>query len=305
MNLISIEDVGDKIEHLLKKSGDLKREAGEGIFKEHLKNRSLAMIFGKASTRTRVSFEVAMAQLGGHAIYLDWTATQLGRGETVKDTAMTLSRYVDGIMIRASKHEDVVELARHSEVPVINGLTKLEHPCQALADLFTIKEAKGGFKGVKLAYIGDGNNVCNSLLLGSALVGLDISVACPKGYEPDAKIVSKAVEYSRKSGSRVEILNDASNAVLDADVIYTDVWVSMGHEVEEKKRIGDFKNYQVNRALVEKAGAPLIMHCLPARRGLEITDEVIDSRNSVVFDQAENRLHAQKALLCYLLGSSK
>ncbi len=299
MNLISISDIRDNLQYIFNMSAKLKNRN----FKV-LKEKTLAMIFEKASTRTRVSFEVAMTQLGGHAIYLDWTETQLKRGETIKDTARTLSRYVEGIMLRANKHEDAVELGKYSSVPVINGLTDLEHPCQVLSDLFTIKKFKNSFN-IKLAYIGDGNNVCNSLLLGSSMVGMDISVACPKGYEPNEKIVGKAEKYAKKSGANIEILSAPSKAVANADIIYTDVWVSMGQESEEKKRLRDFKNYQVNIELVRKAGNPLIMHCMPAKRGLEITDEVIESKNSIVFEQAENRLHVQKALLCLLLGGIK
>lgn len=301
MNLISILDIGEDIFKLLDETRKFKEEVRGGVFRERLKNRSLAMIFEKPSTRTRVSFEVAMTQLGGHAIYLDRESMQLGRGESLKDTALTLSRYVDGIMVRAGNHENVVELARHATVPVINGLTEQEHPCQVLADLYTIKERKGGFEGVKLAFVGDGNNVCHSLLLGSALVGMNISVATPKGYEPKEEILNKALEVAVSTGSEVVITNDPGEAVAGADVIYTDVWVSMGQEAEKERRLRDFRDYQVNSELVEAAGNPLIMHCLPAKRGLEITDEVLESKNSIVFDQAENRIHLQKALLCHLL----
>lgn len=299
MNLISIADAENNLENIFEMAAKFKKRN----FRV-LKEKTLAMIFEKASTRTRVSFEAAMTQLGGHAIYLDWTETQLNRGETIKDTARTLSRYVNGIVLRANKHEDAVEMGSYSTVPVINGLTDLEHPCQVLSDLFTIKEFKRSFN-MKVAYIGDGNNVCNSLLLGSSMVGMDISVACPKGYEPNGEILRKAKRYAKKSGADIEILSDPSKAVANADIIYTDVWVSMGQEAEKEKRLRDFKNYQVNIGLVRKAGNPLIMHCLPAKRGLEITDEVLESKNSIVFEQAENRLHVQKALLCLLLGGIK
>lgn len=298
MNFISIADAKD-LDYLFQRTEKLKEEAKRGIFQEYLKNKTLAMIFEKASTRTRVSFEVAMIQLGGHAIYMERRVMQLERGETIKDTARTLSRYVDGIMIRAYKHEDVAEFARYSGVPVINGLTDLEHPCQVLSDLYTIKEVRDF--GVKLSYVGDGNNVCNSLLLGSSMVGMDISVGCPKGYEPDQTIVEKARTYAKKTNARVEVTDDPIKAVSGADIIYTDVWVSMGQEGEEEKRLNDFRRYQVNSKLVRHANNPLIMHCLPAKRGQEITDEVMDSENSIVFQQAENRLHVQKALLCSLL----
>jgi ornithine carbamoyltransferase len=301
MNLISILDIGGEFIPLLEKTREFKEKARHGVFKEHLKNRSLAMIFEKPSTRTRVSFEVAMTQLGGHAVYLDRESMQLGRGESLKDTALTLSRYVDGIMVRAKSHENVLMLAKHATVPVINGLTELEHPCQVLADLFTIKERKGDFKGVKLAFIGDGNNVCNSLLLGSALVGMNMAAATPRGYEPKREIVKKARDLAKATGSHILTTHDPHEAADEADIIYTDVWVSMGQEEEREKRLRDFRSYQVNADLVKVAGDPLIMHCLPAKRGLEITDEVLERRNSIIFDQAENRLHLQKALLFSLL----
>jgi ornithine carbamoyltransferase len=303
MNIISILDIERDISEVLELAERLKEEARRGIFRDALRNKSLAMIFEKPSTRTRVSFEVAMTQLGGHAIYLDRASMQLGRGESLKDTARTLSRYVDGIMIRAESHENLLELSRHATIPVINGLTELEHPCQVIADLFTIKEKKGTFDGVKLAFIGDGNNVCHSLLLGSAMVGMRMAVATPRGYEPRRDILDKAVETAGSRGSQITLTNDPGEAVKNADIIYTDVWVSMGQEAEREKRLRDFKGFQVNTALVKKAGNPLIMHCLPAKRGLEITDDVLESRNSIVFDQAENRLHMQKALLCHLMGT--
>jgi ornithine carbamoyltransferase len=289
-------DIKDNLEEILELSAKLKKEKLD----TQLSNKTLGMIFEKISTRTRVSFEVGMTQLGGHAIYLDPTSMQLKRGETIKDTAKTLSRYVDCIMARVYKHENVLELGRYADVPVINGLTDLEHPCQTLSDLFTIKEAKGSFD-VKLAYVGDGNNVCNSLLLGASMVGMDMSVGCPEKYAPDADIVRQAEELAKESGAKIEITSDPVEAVSGADVVYTDVWTSMGSEGEEEQRINDFKDYQVNAGLVENANSPLIMHCLPAKRGQEITDDVLDSENSIVFEQAENRLHAQKALLCFLL----
>jgi ornithine carbamoyltransferase len=296
MNLISMVDIKDNLEEILVLSAKLKREKSG----TQLSNKTLGMIFEKISTRTRVSFEVGMTQLGGHAIYLDPTSMQLKRGETIKDTAKTLSRYVDCIMARVYKHENVLELGKHADVPVINGLTDLEHPCQALSDLFTIEEAKGSFD-VKLAYVGDGNNVCNSLLLGASMVGMDMSVGCPEKYVPDENIFKQAQEFAGETGAKIEITSDPIEAVSGADIIYTDVWTSMGSENEEKQRIEDFKDYQVNSRLIEAANGPLIMHCLPAKRGQEITDDVLDSDNSIVFEQAENRLHAQKALLCFLL----
>jgi ornithine carbamoyltransferase len=289
MNIISIFDTRDFIFDLLERAGRLK--GGEA--RTPLTNKTLGLLFEKASTRTRVSFEVAITQLGGHGIYLNPQDTQIGRGESVRDTALTLGKYLDAIAIRAMSHDSLIEFAAYSAVPVINALTDLEHPCQILSDLFTIREKKGAFD-LKLAYIGDGNNVCNSLIGGAALVGMEIEVATPKGYEPDAKILNEAKEVST---SKINITRDPSQAVAGAEVIYTDVWVSMGQEENEAQRIKDLRDYQVNEELVELSKDALIMHCLPAKRGLEITEAVLDGPNSIVFDQAENRLHIQKALL--------
>lgn len=297
MNLISILDAADNLEDIFEKTTELKAEGANSL----LKQKTLAMIFEKSSTRTRVSFEVAMTQLGGHAINLGAADMQLKRGETVADTAKVLSRYVNAIMIRAYHHSDVVELGANSSIPVINGLTDLEHPCQVMGDLFTIKEKKGGFSG-KIAYVGDGNNVCNSLLLGCAMVGMDISVGCPEGYGPDEGILAKAKEIASRTGATITVTSNPMEAVAGADVIYTDVWVSMGQEEEKKERLEAFKAYQVNEELVAAAGDPLVMHCLPAKRGYEITDDVLDSERSIVLDQAENRLHVQKAILAMLMG---
>ena len=286
-------------------AANLKNRARAGELYEPLKNKNLAMIFEKASTRTRVSFEVAMAQLGGHALYLNPQDLQIGRGETIADTARVLSRYVDAIVYRAFRHGDVAELARWATVPVINALDDVEHPCQALADVFTIQEHKGDLKGLRLAYVGDGNNVCHSLLLAGAVVGMDVAVACPDKFRPDPAIVRQAKEVAAKAGSRVYVGPDPVDAVKGADVVYTDVWVSMGMEKEKAERERIFQPYQVNQTLVNKAKEDAIaMHCLPAHRGLEITDEVMDGPRSVVWDQAENRLHAQKALLVKLLGAA-
>lgn len=300
MNFISILDL-----KAWKAVLDDARKMKRAPHRTDLRQRTLGLVFEKASTRTRVSFEVAMTQLGGHAIYLDWKSSQLGRGESLKDTARVLGRYLDGIVMRARSHRDVVELGSHAGIPVINGLSDLEHPCQALSDLFTIREREKGFKGVKLAYVGDGNNVCNSLLLGSAMVGMDMAVATPKGYEPPRDIVNRTKKLAAKTGSRVELLRDPARAVEGADYLYTDVWVSMGQEKEEAERMRAFQDFQINRKLVEQAGNPLIMHCLPAHRGLEITEEIIDGKRSIVLDQAENRLHVQKALLVYLMKKVK
>lgn len=302
-HLLSPQDLGpEEIVALLDKADELKQKLRRGEPHEMLRGKTLGMIFAKPSTRTRVSFEAAMTQLGGHAIYMGTSDLQLGRGETIADTARTLSRYVDAVMARLFKHEDVVELARNSSVPVINGLTDLLHPCQTLADLQTIREKKGKLKGLKLAWVGDGNNVCNSLLLGCTLVGMNISVACPKGYEPNAEIVKQAQKNAERSGVKLEILDDPKKAVKGADVIYTDVFVSMGQEAERERRTKDFRGYQVNADLLKHAKKDVIfMHCLPAHRGEEVTAEVIDGPHSVVFDQAENRLHSQKAILCMVM----
>jgi len=302
-HLLSPQDLSPEgIVAVLDKADELKRRLHKGEPHELLKGKTLGMIFAKPSTRTRVSFETAMTQLGGHAIYMGMGDLQLGRGETIADTSRTLSRYVDAVMARLFKHEDIVELARNSSVPVVNGLTDLLHPCQTLADLQTIREKKGRLKGLKLAWVGDGNNVCNSLLLGCTLVGMNISAACPKGYEPSAEIVEQARKNAKRSGAKIEIINDPKKAVAGADVIYTDVFVSMGQEAEREQRMKDFKGYQVNADLLKHAKKDVIfMHCLPAHRGEEVAVEVIDGPHSVVFDQAENRLHAQKAVLAMVM----
>jgi len=302
-DLVSMLDVKDDLVGLLELAGNIKNRTKAGEPYEPLRGKSLAMIFEKASTRTRVSFEVGMTQLGGHALFLSPNDLQIGRGETIADTARVLSRYVDGIMYRAFKRETIMELARNASVPVINGLDDKEHPCQVIADLFTILEHKGSFKELKLAYVGDGNNVCNSLLLGAAIVGMDMTAACPNGYEPDAEILATARRLAKESGLKIHIVDDPVGAVQRADVVYTDVWVSMGQEKETEQREKVFRRYQVNSKLLEHAKKDaVVMHCLPAHRGLEITDEVIDGPLSIVFDQAENRLHAQKAILSRLLA---
>jgi len=302
-HLLSPQDLSpEEIIAVLDKADELKRKLRRGESHELLKGKTLGMIFAKPSTRTRVSFETAMTQLGGHAIYMGMGDLQLGRGETIADTARTLSRYVDAVMARLFKHDDIVELARNSSVPVVNGLTDLLHPCQTLADLQTIREKKGRLKGLKLAWVGDGNNVCNSLLLGCTLVGMNISAACPKGYEPSAEIVEQARKNAKRSGAKLEIINDPKKAVEGADIVYTDVFVSMGQEAERERRVRDFKGYQVNGELLKRAKKDVtFMHCLPAHRGEEVAAEVIDGPHSVVFDQAENRLHAQKAVLAMVM----
>ncbi|MDD2778418.1 MAG: ornithine carbamoyltransferase [Methanocellales archaeon] len=297
MNLISMADLSlEDIMDILDKAEDMKGKRKQGV--DLLRNKSLAMLFEKPSTRTRASFEVAMTELGGHAICLNWQEIQLGRGESMEDTARVLSSYVNGIMIRA-EHSKVLEMAKSSSVPVINGLTELEHPCQSLADLLTIREFKGKFSGLKFGWIGDGNNVCNSSILAGALVGMKVVVACPKGYEPNAEIL----ERSRLLGGNTKITYDPLEAAKNADMLYTDVWVSMGDEVQKKKKMLDFKGFQINADVLKVAKDDVIvMHCLPAHRGEEIAPNIIDDPHSVIFEQAENRLHAQKALLVKLLG---
>jgi ornithine carbamoyltransferase len=300
LNVISVQDFGESLEDIIDSAQGLKKGALKGT--EPLKGKTLAMIFEKSSTRTRVSFEVAMTQLGGHAIFLNPNDLQIGRGETISDTAKVLSRMVDCIMYRAFKHEVMLELAKSATVPIISALDDLEHPCQTVADLMTIKEQKGKFKGLKLAFVGDGNNVCNSLMLGSAMVGMDFVAACPKGYEPDAKLFKQAEKIAKKKGCSIKVIEDPAEATKKADVLYTDTWVSMGKEAETKERERVLRPYQLNSGLLKKAKKDcMVLHCLPAHRGLEITDEVMDGPRSFVFDQAENRLHTEKAILLMLV----
>ena len=268
-----------------------------------LAGKTLGMIFEKPSTRTRVSFEVGMWQLGGHALFLSSQELQIGRGEPVRDTAAVLSRYVDGIMIRTFAHSVVEELARHATVPVINALTDLYHPCQALADLMTIREKKGSLHGLSVTYLGDGNNVAHSLMLGCSKLGVHIRVCAPQGYGPKSEVVAKSEENAALSGSNVTIIDDPVAAVKRADVLYTDVWASMGQEQEKITRKKIFAPYQINEALLSQAETDaIVMHCLPAYRGEEITAAVLEGEHSVVLDQAENRMHAQKALMASLMG---
>ena len=300
-SLLSVSDIKEDVEYILDLASKIK--AGE-IEDKPLEGKTLAMIFEKSSTRTRISFDVGMYQLGGRAIFLSSNDLQMGRGEPIYDTAKVLSRFVDGIMIRAKKHSDVEELAKHSEVPVISGLTDLEHPCQSLADMLTIKEHLGGWKGKKICFVGDGNNVCNSLLLIAPLLGMDMSVACPKGYEPSEDILKTAKEYAEENNTDITITDDIGVALENVDVVYTDVWVSMGDEEEAAQREIDFAPFQVNSDLMSLANdGAIFMHCLPAIRGQEVTADVIDGEQSVIFDEAENRMHAQKAVLYYYLKS--
>ena len=298
-SLLSICDIKEDVRHILDLA--IKIKAGE-MEEKPLEGKTLAMIFQKSSTRTRVSFDVGMYQLGGRAIFLSSNDLQMGRGEPISDTAKVLSRFVDGIMIRAVEHNDVVELAKYSDVPVISGLTNIEHPCQALADMLTIKEHLGDWDGKKICFVGDGNNVCNSLLLIAPLLGMDMSVACPKGYEPPEDILKTANEWADENNTQITVTDDIGVALENVDVVYTDVWVSMGDEAEAKQREIDLAPFQVNSDLMSLANdGAIFMHCLPAIRGQEVTADVIDGDQSVIYDEAENRMHAQKAVLYYYM----
>jgi len=300
-DLISIKDLStEEINHIFDLTDKLKADPiSIGM---PLTGESMGMIFQKPSNRTRVSFEVGMSQLGGHAIYLGPDTIKLGEREKTSDIAKTLSRYLDIIVARVFSHADVIELAKYSTIPVVNGLSDLSHPCQALADVYTIKEKKGNFRTLKLAFVGDGNNVVHSLLYTCAKIGLNFSVATPKGYEPGNDIFKEAQDFAKISGAKIALTHDPKEAVKGADFVYTDVWASMGQEREAAKRKKIFKSFRVDSKLVSLAKKDCkIMHCLPAHRGEEITDEVIDSNNSIVFDEAENRLHVQKAILLWLL----
>ncbi len=303
-DLISIHSLStDDIWKILNLAKDLKSGEKSGESHKLLAGKTLAMIFEKPSTRTRMSFTVGMWQLGGLAVNLDPEESQLGTRESIGDVARTLSRYVDGIMTRTFSHERVLELAKYATVPVINGLSDLLHPCQALSDIFTILEKKENLKGLKIAYVGDGNNVCHSLMFACAKLGANLVIATPKGYEPKEEMVSLAFSDAKATGDLIEIMNDPVAAASKADVLYTDVWISMGQERDREKRKKAFKKFQLNSSLVKLAKPDaIIMHCLPAHRGEEIVSEILDGPNSVVFDQAENRLHVQKAILALLLG---
>jgi ornithine carbamoyltransferase len=297
-DFLTLRDLSQvEIDSLVRRSIEIKKgEAGNAC---PLIGKSIGLLFEKPSTRTRVSFETAIYQLGAHGIYMSSGDLQMGRGETVRDTAMTLSRYLDGMVIRTYRHSMLEEFASLSSMPVINGLSDLHHPCQAIADLMTILEKKKTLKGIRLAYVGDGNNVANSLVEAAARMEIRLSIACPEGYEPDAAVLERARDEAK---AEIAILRDPGIAAAGADVIYTDVWVSMGQEEEAAVRREAFRPYQVNDALLGRASSNVIvLHCLPAHRGEEITDEVMDGPHSAVFDQAENRLHSQKALLEFLL----
>ena len=292
----------DELRAMLDKAHELKRKQKNGEPHEILKGKSLAMIFMKSSTRTRVSFEVGMTQLGGHALYLQPSGTQLGRGETIADTAMVLSRYCDVIMARVFGHNEVTELAEHATVPVIYGLSDYNHPCQIMADMMTIEEHKGKLKGLKIAYVGDSNNVSNSIMQGCTIMGMDVTIGSPKGYTPSEEIVKKADALSKTHNTTVEVVNDSDAAVKGVDVIYTDTFFSMGQE-KSKEKEDALMPFQVNRSLVGNANKDVIvMHCLPAHRDEELTSDVMDDpKYSVVFDQAENRLHAQKGIMALIV----
>ena len=297
-HLLKLGDLtSEQIIDILNLADQLKDENKKGIVHHHLKGKTLGMIFTKASTRTRVSFEVGMYQLGGNALFLSGNDLQIGRGEPIEDTARVLSRFLDGIMIRTFKQDDVEKLAEYGSIPIINGLTDYCHPCQVLADLQTIREFKGKLEGLKLAFIGDGNNMANSLIVGCIKVGMSVSIACPVGYEPDAEIVKWGMEQGK-----LTITNNPKEAVVGADVVYTDVWASMGQEGEAQIRMKSFKWFQVNAELMALANkGAMVQHCLPAHRGEEITAEVLEAHANEIFEEAENRLHAQKAVMVKLL----
>lgn len=299
-DLLTIDGVSrDEILFLIQDAIRMKKRKQYG---QELKGKTLGMIFEKSSTRTRVSFEAAMIQLGGHAMFLSSRDLQLGRGESIEDTAKVLSRYVDGVMIRTYEHEKIETFANHASIPVINGLTDTHHPTQALADLMTIYEYKKTFSGLKLAYVGDGNNMAHSLMEACVKVGIHISLACPEGYMPDEDITAQVQNQANVNGVHVFVTSDPKEAVQDADIIVTDVWASMGDENEAEERVEIFKPYQVNQELCKNAKSDyLFMHCLPAHRGEEVTADIIDGSHSVVFDEAENRLHIHKAILKGLL----
>ncbi len=303
-HFITLKDITtEEFQEILKLTEKLKYEKKHGIPHPLLKGKTLGMIFAKSSTRTRISFEVGMYQLGGHALFLNTNDIQLGRGESIYDTANVLSRFLDGIMIRTFAQKDVEDLANYGQIPVINGLTDLTHPCQAMTDLFTIYEEKGKLEGLKLCYVGDGNNMTHSLLFACAHAGMDMSVATPKGFECDPQIVEDALTMAKKSGSKLVFTNDPQEAVSGADAVYTDTWVSMGQESEKAQKIKKFDGFQVNKELMSHAASDAIfLHCLPAYRGYEVAADVIDSPYSKVFDEAENRLHTQKAIMALLMG---
>jgi len=301
-DLLSIKDLSkEEILGIMDLAADVKKDPGK--YADSLKGRSIGLIFQKPSNRTRVSFEIGMFQLGGHAIYLGSSEIGMGGRESVKDVACVLSRYLNGIVARTYKHEVVDELAKYASVPIINGLSDIAHPCQALGDMFTIREKFGSVKGLTVSYVGDGNNVANSLMLSALKLGMNMKVTTPKNYGPGSYIIGIAKSLAKSSGASLEISNDPAKAAIGADALYTDVWISMGQEKEAAKRIKAFKAFQLNDKMVKKANKGyVVMHCLPAHRGQEISDSVMDSKNSIVYDQAENRMHVQKSILLKLLN---
>lgn len=303
-DLLSIHDLtSEEVEQILTMAQKLKRMQKIGVPHEYCKGKTLAMLFSKASTRTRISFETGFHQLGGHAIYLSDKDSQIGRGEPIRDTARVLSRMVDGIMVRTFAHASVVELAAYASIPVINGLTDLLHPCQALTDLLTIREHRKTFKGRKLVYVGDGNNMAHSLMYACAKVGMNMVCASPRGYQPDPVVVKQAQEDAALTGCTVTVEENIFKAAENADVLYADVWTSMGEEAERDVRMAALHEYQINSELLKVAREDaLVMHCLPAHRGEEITEEVLEGPQSVVWDEAENRLHTQKAIMALLMS---
>ena len=299
-DFLSMDDVSrDELEHLLHGADEVKRDPA--AWSERLRGKQVAMIFEKSSTRTRVSFEVAITSMGGHAVMLRGDELQLGRGETIEDTGRVLSRYVDAIVVRTYGQDRLERLADAASVPVVNALSDFSHPCQCLADLQTLREKKGNLRGLSLAYIGDGNNVAHSLMFGGTKMGMDVRIACPAGYEPFPQVIERSLELAERSGGRLTVTNDVEQAAAGAEALYTDVWVSMGQEGSDKNAA--FAGYQIGPELVDIASdEAIVMHCLPAHRGEEITADVIDGPRSVVWDQAENRLHAQRSLLAWLMN---
>jgi len=305
-SFLSVTDVSrQELDLIFEKTKELKAKIKGRENINSLKNRIVGILFEKPSTRTRTSFEAATLRLGGQAIYLPSSELQLSRGEPIKDTARILGGYLDAIVARVYSHDTVVQLSKYSKIPIINGLSDLEHPTQIVCDLFTVLEVKGKVEGLTLAFIGDGNNVCNSWLLGAATAGMNMVAACPDGYHPDKEILEKAKKIAKKTGAELKVIKSPKDAAQDADILYTDVWVSMGEEKEKAKRLKAFKGYQINSALVKTAAKDaIVMHCLPAHRGLEITDDVIEGKQSVVWEQGENKLYGAAGIMDFLLGKS-
>ncbi len=305
-SFLSVSDLGrPEIEGVLARAESFRTSIKEGNFPPLLREKVVGLLFEKPSTRTRTSFEVATLRLGGRPLYLAANELQLSRGEPVKDTARVLGRYLDIIVARVNSHDTLDELSRYSGVSIVNALSNLEHPTQIVSDLLTLRQVKGTLRGLNITYIGDGNNVCNSLLLGASIVGMNIKVACPEGYEPNDAILERAKSLSRINGSEVEVVHDPIRGAAEADALYTDVWISMGQEAETERRMKSFQGYQINSALLRVAKKDVtVMHCLPAHRGLEITDEVLEGEHSVVWQQAENKLYGAAAVLEWIAGRS-